>query len=125
MTLPHHLFLSASGDLHDTRHPDWATTPLRSRYAFHSTDIQTTADLRAALRAGPYAWPGGYPLYFITNDGCALSFDGVRNDLRECLENLALQNSRRIVALSINYEDEDLVCDITDKPIPSAYGGEE
>ena len=44
--------------------------------------IKTLSDFRAAMRNGPYAWPGGYPLYFITSDGAALSFDAVKENLR-------------------------------------------
>jgi hypothetical protein len=28
----------------------------------------------------PYAWPGGYPRYFITNDGAALSYNAAREN---------------------------------------------
>jgi hypothetical protein len=28
----------------------------------------------------PYAWPGGYPRFFITNDGEALSFAAAREN---------------------------------------------
>jgi len=34
--------------------------------------INTVKDFGEALRNGPYAWPGGYPLFFITADGGAL-----------------------------------------------------
>ena len=37
--------------------------------------ISTIGDFRAALKEGPFAWPGGYPLFFICNDGAALSYD--------------------------------------------------
>jgi hypothetical protein len=40
----------------------------------------------------PYAWPGGYPRYFITNDGAALSYDAAR-------ENRRLLNSRLVRAV--------------------------
>lgn len=32
-------------------------------------NINTTKDLKTALRNGKWACPGGYPLYFITSDG--------------------------------------------------------
>jgi hypothetical protein len=35
------------------------------------------SELKSILRAGPYAWPGGYPQYFIAGDGNALSFAAV------------------------------------------------
>ena len=28
--------------------------------------INSISDFRRAIHNGPYAWPGGYPLYFIT-----------------------------------------------------------
>jgi len=31
--------------------------------------IETISDFRKAMRHGPYAWPGGYPCYFIMGDG--------------------------------------------------------
>jgi hypothetical protein len=34
--------------------------------------IKSVSDYRKAVRNGPYAWPGGYPLFFVTSDGAAL-----------------------------------------------------
>lgn len=41
----------------------------------------TIDDLKAHLEADKYAWPGGYPLFFITSDGAARSgkIDGRNN----------------------------------------------
>lgn len=41
-----------------------------------------TRTLKQALR-NKYAWPGGYPLYLITQDGEALSIDAARDNWRE------------------------------------------
>lgn len=41
-------------------------------------------DLKNIIRS-PYAWPGGYPQYFITADGGALSVQSVRENFREVL----------------------------------------
>lgn len=54
----------------------------------------TISDFRRDIRQ-PFAWPGGYPRYFVTNDGAACD---------------------------INWENPDLYCDHSGKPIPSAYG---
>ena len=37
--------------------------------------IKSSTEFIKSLEYGPYAWPGGYPLFFITKDGAALSFD--------------------------------------------------
>jgi hypothetical protein len=83
----------------------------------------TISDFRRATRIGPYAWPGGYPLYFITNDGGAISWDGAKQDRRDILESIRDNDSRgwRVVAMEINYEDGDLYCDVTGERIESAY----
>ena len=89
-------------------------------------DIDTISDFRRAMRNGPYAWPGGYPLYFITSDGCALSFDATKQNRRYILEALASDSNDgwRVVATDINWEGP-LYCDHTGKQIESAYGDDE
>lgn len=85
--------------------------------------IETISDFRRAVRNGPYAWPGGYPLFFICSDGAALSFAAARERRRCILEALAhnLDNGWRVVAVEVNWEDAYLVCDHTGKPIEAAY----
>jgi hypothetical protein len=86
-------------------------------------NIRTISDFRQAMRNGPYAWPGGYPLYFITSDGAALSFEAAKENCRAILEAIHnhLNDGWRVVACEINYEDADLFCDHTGERIPSAY----
>jgi len=55
-------------------------------YRQHFAQITTTGQLKAMLRDGPYAWPGGYPLFFVTSDGGALSFQTVQDELSRCFE---------------------------------------
>ncbi len=74
----------------------------------------TTLDVKRALRSGPYAWPGGYPLFFVTCDGAALSFDAMRERFRE--------EAGAVMGVDVNWEDADLYCDHTGRRIPSAYG---
>lgn len=86
----------------------------------------TLAQIKAELRSGPYAWPGGYPRFFIACDGGALSFDAVRERWRDVVAS-ALGDHRdgwRLAACDVNWEDSALVCDHTGKAIPSAYGDE-
>ena len=90
-------------------------------------NVKTTKDLKTALRNGQWAWPGGYPLYFITSDGAALSFDAVRSEYRQVINAVRhrLNDGWRVVAVEINYEDSDLYCDHTGQRIESAYGDDE
>jgi hypothetical protein len=86
--------------------------------------IETISDFRAAMRNGPYAWPGGYPLFFVTHDCAALSFKAVKENRRQILHAIANKSHDgwRVIGLEINWEDPDLYCEHTGDPIPSAYG---
>ncbi len=86
-------------------------------------EIKTISDFRRAVRSGPYAWPGGYPLYFIASDGEALSFKAAKDERRNILEAIRDQDDSgwRVVGLEINYEDGELFCAHTNERIPSAY----
>lgn len=84
----------------------------------------TTPELKQALRAGPYAWPGGYPLYFLAADGSALSFEAVHGEIRQVMYALRHPGTDRdwqIVAVTVNWEDSDLFCAHTGQLIPCAY----
>lgn len=85
--------------------------------------INTVSDFRKAYRAGPYAWPGGYPVFFVTSDGGALSFKAAKQERRNILEAIAHKQNDgwRVVASEINWEDPDLLCDHTGERIESAY----
>lgn len=129
MPLPSHLFISDDGgSLHDTRDPLWASKPIRTNYRRTHMRIDSAADLKATLRAGEYAWPGGYPMFFVAADNEALSFDSVRENLREFLAGFASpyrNDPARIVECRINYEDGELVCSQSGKRIASAYAEDE
>ena len=83
----------------------------------------TTKNLKEHLRKGEYAWPGGYPLYFITTDGAALSFKAVRENLRSVLWSMKnkVNDGWRVCAVDANWEDPSLYCEHTNERIPSAY----
>lgn len=88
--------------------------------------ISSINQFRAAVRHGPYAWPGGYPLFFICDDGAALCCNCVKSERRNILESIA-HNQRdgwRVVGQDINQEDPSLTCENCNKPIESAYGEE-
>ena len=84
------------------------------------------SEIKTALRNGPYAWSGGYPLYFITDDGDTLSFAAVREEWRAVVWShlIGMNGGWHIQAVDINYEDDDLVCAHKGQHIPSAYGGQ-
>ncbi len=90
--------------------------------------IESISDFRKAFRQGPYAWPGGYPMYFVLSDGEALSFKSAKLARRHILEALADYRTNRRehsgwrpIGLAINWEDSDLHCVHTGEAIEAAY----
>lgn len=85
------------------------------------------SDFRRDTRNGPYAWPGGYPIYFITSDGGALSFASAKQERRNILESIRdgengwPADGWRVVGCDINWEDGALFCDHSGERIESAY----
>jgi hypothetical protein len=86
--------------------------------------MMTLLQIKQALRNGPYAWPGGYPMFFVTADGGVLSFAAVRKEWRNIVD-AHLRKDRRggwyIEGYDINWEEPDLFCDHTGTRIESAY----
>lgn len=117
---------SSDGNLYNVELPGWTEKPVRRNYSRGHSKIESAADLKATLRNGAFAWPGGYPLFFITSDGGALAFETVRAELRHVLDAIKSKsdNGWRVVACDVNWEDTDLTDDHTGKLIESAYGGE-
>ena len=86
-------------------------------------NINSISDFRRAVRSGPWAWPGGYPCYWIMADGEACAFDVAKSERRQMLASLvdpSLRDGWRPIALEINWEG-DLYCAHTGERIPSAY----
>ena len=87
-------------------------------------NINSINDFRRAMRHGPYAWPGGYPVFFMMGDGEAISFAAARENRREIITAIAYQDKRGEnypLALAINWEDANLICAHSGKRIESAY----
>jgi hypothetical protein len=87
-------------------------------------DINTVADLDEALEHGPYAWPGGYPVYFVTADGGALAFKTVEAEydtIADAINDDDTNGGWRVVAADVNWEDPELYDDHTGERIESAY----
>jgi hypothetical protein len=75
----------------------------------------------------PYAWPGGYPRYFITSDGEAMSYDYAEENEDIICEAIDERDAGgwRVVACDINFEDAALYCCGNGKRIASAYAEDE
>lgn len=118
-----HLFVSDSGELYDTRAANWPSKPIRKVYRRTCGEIRTTAEFKATLRAGAYAWPGGYPMYLICSDGAALCFACGRKEVRNILQAIDRKDGSgwRVLATDINYEDGQLHCEHCSERIESAY----
>jgi hypothetical protein len=85
----------------------------------------TISDFRRDIRH-PYAWPGGYPCYFVMADGEALSFKAAKAERRLILEAIRDQKDYPDkqwlpVGVEINWEDPALFCSHTNERIESAY----
>lgn len=119
--LPDHLFISScDGCLYDTRKEGWANgPPLRTRYCSTFGEIRNNHELKATLRAGQYAWPGGYQMYMVESSGLALSFAGVEEEFKR--RKGADDTFAFPLIVCINYEETELYCDITGGLIPATY----
>ena len=85
----HFMTSESDGALFDTRAPQWhESAPLRPEYSRHFATIETVAQFKATMRAGGYAWPGGYALAFLTIDGGALCFDCARAEARNVIHSI-------------------------------------
>lgn len=116
MALQNHLMVSdIDGALYDTRSENWSEKPLRSNYALHHREINSVANMKSTLRAGGYAWPGGYELVFITSDGATICFDCARENFALVADSIRndICDGWKIVACDIaeNYEEKPLYCD--------------
>ena len=73
--------------------------------------------------ANRYAWPGGYPLYYVTTDGAALCADCMTQERAQIVRS-TVENSHdgwNVSGQDVNWEDTQLYCDHCNKRIESAY----
>lgn len=88
-------------------------------------NITTVNEFHAALEQGKWAWPGGYPCYFLCADGEALSFDAAECEkamVEAAIAAPGTDEQWRVIAYEVNWEDTDLYCAHTSAQIESAYG---
>ena len=69
-----------------------------------------------------YAWPGGYPVYYITADGGTLCSGCARMAEDDKLSPNSDDAQWHIVTAGVNYEDDLFYCDHCSERIESAYG---
>lgn len=73
-------------------------------------DINVARDKDGQLPA--FAWPGGYPIMYFTQDGSTVCPDCANKD----------DTSDPVKAGDVYWEGEPMECDDCGKPIESAYG---
>lgn len=114
------LFTVCGGDLF--RKSDNRT--IRHKYEWHFRRPKNAQQVAACLRAGPRAWPGGYPIFFIMLDGSAMCFDCVRKEFKRIVSDYigGYDTGWQVDGCNVNWEDTDCVCCHCNKVIPSAYG---
>jgi hypothetical protein len=90
--------------------------------------IRHVFDFNKAIQENDkFAWPGGYPLYFVCTDGEALSWDAAIENaglIRDALIANDRHSGWHVAGLEINWEDTDLYCSHTNERIESAYGND-
>jgi hypothetical protein len=70
-----------------------------------------------------FAWPDGYPLFYLANDGETLCPKCVNANVRAILES-TLEGARdgwAVEAVDVNWEDAEMFCANCNTRIPSAY----
>jgi len=72
------------------------------------------------LSRSPFAWPGGYPLVAVTNDGACLCHRCTGWE-RESIGTTTGTDGWTIVGLQVNWEDSQLLCNHWGTRIEAAY----
>lgn len=110
-TTPHHVVsISSHGD------------------EYYESSAESAADMIAngcrfvRMEWPKYAWPGGYPIFYVTPDGGCLCPDCANDNLNLTFDGA---DDWRIVATDINYENTALYCDHCGGQIEPAYGEDE
>lgn len=89
--------------------------------------IRNVHQLAMVVANGAYAWPGGYPIYFLAADGEPVCFQCVKQNKAETYAAFEEGGDREwlMVVADINWEDPDKFCAHCENRIESAYAEEE
>lgn len=72
------------------------------------------------LAQSPYAWPGGYPMFGLFNDGECCCHKCAKTE-RESIGTTTGSDGWTLIALDVNWEDPLLYCAHCGEQIESAY----
>lgn len=88
--------------------------------------MKTLDMIKQAIR-DKYAWPGGYPMYLVMNDGGALCMDCAREEYRQIAHDTVKEwkTGWDCAGADVNWEDTTLICDHCNERIGAACGEEE
>ena len=70
-----------------------------------------------------YAWPGGYPMFYVCSDGGCLCPKCTNKEI-DLIDSAIRDNDNsgwRVVGADVNWEDSSLICDNCNSRIESAY----
>lgn len=88
----------------------------------------TAIEFIACHKAGPYTFPGCYPIYFVMADGQALSWKAVDENYALILETIRSEDKHSEwfpIGCDVNWEDAHLMCAHLNIPIECAYPPDE
>ncbi len=83
------------------------------------------SDLKAFIRSGGYAWPGGYPTYLVMGDGDVIDCQAARENDRQILRSLRRRGTDlqwEPYQVFIHWEGAPLISAHSGREIESAYG---
>ena len=74
-------------------------------------------------RIESYVWPGGYPIFYVANDGGCICPACVSSNLEQITESTNIQagDGWQIVGHDVNWEDPKLYCEHCGNRIEPAY----
>lgn len=72
----------------------------------------------------PFAWPGGYPKFAVMGDGEPLCKKCASTEFKRIVADTmqGYDKSFQVIAVDVNWEDEDMRCCHCGEKIESAYG---
>lgn len=133
ITLDNRTACLVASDLAETRNETEALDQIRKR-ADEIGTFQARKRMRRALHLDinreplpSFAWPGGYPLFYLCNDGGILCPDCMNSEIVQ-IDDSTRTRSRdgwNVAACDAHYEGPPLPCDHCGHEIESAYGDPE